>query len=203
MSPELLNIAIYVPVVISVGIIYYNWPYLKIRVTEQQNDDMLAAANFLALLEEAEQEICIYNDGNKMDNGMYDNVDLIEEVKKKLKSNKGFVMLCSFNYNHKTEFKKEFEKEDYRERVTIIKRKIPSTLAHYKIIDEGKKAYLSWHNVGDHNRSVKLYDFSKTDPPWWFQKWQKDVKKEYIGDYLDDIRDQRKHCAQIGEGVRG
>ena len=79
-TPDLLNIAIYVPIVVSAGILYRNWPYLKIRLSEQQNDNMLAAANFLALLKEAEQEMCVYNDGNTMHNGMYDNGSVTQNL---------------------------------------------------------------------------------------------------------------------------
>ena len=166
---------------IAAFILYRGWPYAYIGFSEAQNDNMLAMNNFVRLLREAKTKMNIYDDGNKMEKGLYDDEDLIEEVKKKLASDGNFVIECIFNTDDSTLFREEFQNHS---QVKIVKRPERNfDLAHYKIIDNGKKAYLSWHDLGDTTRIIRMYDFS-TVRKW---PWQKDVKKEYLGDYLRDI----------------
>ena len=172
-------------------IFYVRWPYVNINVTEIENDNLFAIKNFIDLFDEAEYCICICDDGDKMPESIYENEDVIQKVKDKLDKNSDFHVQCSFNEKEETKFVEEFKGH---ERVTIKFRKRPLGLAHYKIIDDGRKAYLSWHNPGSEDRRVKIYDFSNAKRGFR----RKDVKEEYIGDCLKDIESQFKDIESSG-----
>ena len=182
----IVSILVLVPFLVAVVIFYLRWPYVNISVTEIENNNQFAIKSFVGLLEAAENHISIYDDGNKMDGSIYENEEVIQKVKDKLEGNSDFWVQCSFNEKEGTMFVEEFRGH---ERVMIKLRERPALgLAHYKIIDDGKKAYLSWHDPGSENRKVKVYDFSKAKKGFM----RKDVKEEYIGDCLKDIEREFK-----------
>ena len=163
---------------LAVFTIYKKWPYFRMDSTRTVNDDQLATNSFIELLEEAESKISIFDNGNIMEGSIYENEDVIKRVGQKLEENPDFKIECSFKYDENTRFKEEFSGHP---QVTIIKR--DPLLAHYKIIDGGKKAYLSRHGVAAKSRDIMRYDFSSVK----VGRRQVDVKKEYIGEYLEDI----------------
>ena len=121
-----------------------------------------------------------------MEMSIYQSDKVIEEVKKKLDLDTNFSIRCLFNSNDPTKFREAFGEGKHKQ-VTIIKRKKPHPkIGHYKIIDGGTKAYLSWHSYGDENRKVRIYDFSKVKKPLLGQE---DMKERYLGVYLKDIEE--------------
>lgn len=173
-----------VPFGIAVCIIYKGWPYVNIHVIEIENDNRFAIRSFRRLLKGANKKMIIYDDGDKTPGSIYESEEVVSMVKEKLTRNKRFVMYCNFNLNDSTLFREKFESHN---RVYIKTRKEKGeAIAHYKIIDDGKMAYLSWHREGSTNRKVKIYDFSNVRK----RRWQNDVMKEYIGKYLRDAKNQ-------------
>ncbi len=165
-----------VPLGISVFIIYKGWPYVNVRIIEiEENDELFVFNSFRRLLKSADKKMVIYDDGDKTPGSIYENPEIVKMIKEKLVKNKHFVMVCRFNLEHSTLFKREFAESD---QVHFYPHKGRGGSTHYKIIDDGKIAYLSLHPEGSIKRKVRIYDFSDT------RKQRDDVRKKYIGEYL-------------------
>ncbi len=185
MSPYTLAIAIsaisIASFAIGIYILYRDWPYFAMRKTSGLNNDYIATDYFSGLMEIAEHKISISDHGNIMKESVYQNEDVIEITEKKLENNPNFIIECGFTSKDKNKFRETFENHP---RVHIVQRKEPNLeYPHYKIIDNGKEAYLSRHDLGSNNRMVQYYDFSKVK----VRCGQTDVQDEYIGEYLRDI----------------
>ena len=169
-------------------ILYRSWNSQYIDYEEKKNSDKspVAEQGFIDLLNDAEERLDIYDDGNDMKMSIYQSNRVIKKVKKKLDLDTNFSIRCLFNSDDPTEFRLAFG-EGRHKQVTIITRQKPHPkIGHYKIIDGGKKAYLSWHSYGDENRKVRIYDFSRVKKPLWGQE---DMKERYLGVYLKDIEE--------------
>lgn len=132
----------------------------------KENDDGKAINYVLELLDEAEEKIELYDDGNCMETSLYNSEDFINAIKKKLADNPSFQVICLFNRDEPLAFKREFSAH---EQVAIYVRTDSSRPddMHYKIID-GKKAYLSSHKFNDLERDFRIVDGTRA--PRWHQK---------------------------------
>lgn len=168
--------------VLSIVVVYNQWPYFFIVEESGLNDDEIATECFIDLLDAAEEKISISDHGNIMPKSIYENETVLDLVAKKLTENTDFSIECGFTSADINQFRERFEKHP---RVTIERRDDEPDLEypHYKIIDGGKKAYLSRHNLGSDNRKVQYYDFSNVHS----RRGQAKVKENYIGDYLKDV----------------
>lgn len=119
------------------------------------NDNQTATSHVVDLLEEAKQKLEIFDDGDNFDESPYNSDVFTEAVQAKLQGSPDFEILCLFNRNEPgLKFIQQFKDN---EQVKIYRRKDGSRPPdrHYKIIDGGKKAYLSEHDLGDHERTYK------------------------------------------------
>ena len=132
-----------------------------VTLLEGENDNAVATSMFVALIERAETEIEVFDDGNKMDESVYQNPTVIAALQEKLESNPSFKATFYFNSDDRTEFRKAFD--DYSGSVeihagTAIR---PDIQTHYKIIDGGLEGYLSKHAFNDGEREFSHYDCRK------------------------------------------
>lgn len=127
---------------------------------EQENDDDVAIDEASNILEDAEESIEIYDNGNQIENSLYNDPGFINSVREKLESRGTFRVRCFFNFDEGLDFTKAFATNP---QVQIFVRKEGSQPdeVHYKIIDGGKKAYLSVHKGSDDRRIYKEYDCSR------------------------------------------
>ena len=186
MSPHTLAtilVAIHsISFVIGIYILYTNWPYFSMQKSRRLNNDRMATESFAKLMKDAEFKMCISDHGNIMDESVYENDQIIRVVEEKLEDSPNFRIQCGFTSEDENKFRKRLEGHP---RVVIINRTEEPGLEypHYKIIDNGVKAYLSQHALGSKERMVQRYDFSRTK----IRRGQPDVINEYLGDYLEDI----------------
>ena len=143
-----------------------------------ENDDNFACEVFSELLNDAQAEMMIYDDGGK-DSPIYDDENMVEEVKRRLQENGGLQLFCLFTYKERTAFWNAFEKEP---RVHMKKRSARSDL-HYKIIDGGRKGYLTVHRVNSSVRQFRRFDCSNVRP-----RDMNRVIKHTMGPYIDCTR---------------
>ena len=171
---------------LSGHVIYKRWPYFCTYSKAAINDNDLATRSFIRLLDEAESKMFICDDGDTdTSKSIYENDDVILRVDKKLRENPNFKIFCVFNTTDKNKFRQKFEGQ--HSQVCVTDRTdipVPYNFAHYKIIDNAKKAYLSWHTRSSEHRNVHQYDFSGIKK---IRRGQIDVIQESIGDYLEDI----------------
>ena len=127
------------------------------------NNNLEAAELATRLVEEAQEEVEIYDDGDFFEESTYNYDPFIEAVQDKLRRNLSFSMRCFFNEpSKKLRFVETFEKDDRVKIYARIKKERPDDF-HYKAIDGWVKGVVSAHKLGDGERSYR--DFSYTNLP--------------------------------------
>ena len=159
-----LFVRIFVFIIAVAGSMYLVWQFilvrriLSIKSESGWNTDQKPIEAVIDLVNEATSQIEIYDDGNDMEDSLYNNKEFFKAIDSKLKESKGnFRVICLFNEDSDMEFKRHFAGNP---KVEIYKRKPSKPLSpiHYKIIDGWKKAYLSRHGYGQHEREYRLID---------------------------------------------
>ena len=165
----------------AIRVIYKAWPILDVTATNAISDDPVATEYFIDLLDEAQEKMTIYDDGNDMAGSIYNDPKVIATVQRKLKQNKDFKIQCFFNFDHDLLFRQAFGNHS---RVDIRIRtgdNVAEDDVHYKIIDDGRKAYLSRHKLGASERSIRWIDCTRV------QRHLEHVTDEVLGEYKKDI----------------
>ena len=154
LNPAMVIVSIVV--LVYAGIRFYRTvELLKIKVTEDTNDHGKAVSVLRDLLAEADEKMIMYDDGNSMDESIYDDRSVVEAIQAKLQDNPGFRIDCMLNSVDDTLFRRTFQNEP---RVEITQRKGERSSLHYKIIDDGRKAHVSCHALGEEERPFKIID---------------------------------------------
>jgi len=136
-------------------------------VRNSENDNSTAVKTFLELLDSAEKNLVIFDDGNIFEDSIYMNMHVLNRIDEKLKSSKKFKITCLFNFKEQTDFEKKFSASCYAEKVEIkyplkgLERPDDEKEKHYKIVDDGKLVHISEHSKSDENRTCSLYNFKK------------------------------------------
>lgn len=142
--------------------------HVSVTRVDWNNDDS-TSQNFLELLDDAQNCIIIYDDGNGQDGSIYMNQKIVEAVREKVKANSNFQVRCLFNCDDPSLlFRRALSHFDQVE-IKINRDPMQKMATHYKIIDGGKKAYLSKHSLGVSIRRFKRVDCSKV-PERRFQR---------------------------------
>ncbi len=125
----------------------------------QANDGTSSKARFKELLEEAQFSMIIYDDGDMVSDSIYMDPEITELVKRKLENSRSFRMRCLFNVDDPNSlFRKALENYTPQMEIRIRDQDKPRLAIHYKIIDDGTKAYLSRHSPGSRNRRYRIVD---------------------------------------------
>ena len=145
------------------------------------NDDASAVTSFLGMLNEAEESLIIYDDGDDSDGSLYKDRRVIEAVQHKLGDNPAFEVRCLFNCDDNLLFRRELEGK--RQVHVRIRSNGPSDDGiHYKIIDGGAKAYLSRHALGAKQRRYTIIDCTRVPP-----RHRGHVADSLLGMYKEDF----------------
>ena len=153
------------------------------RHAPSTNDDHLAVDSFTTLLGQADANMTVYDDGNQMDGSLYMDEEVVEAVKKKLHNVPAFRMFCYFNYNEPdTLFRQAFDNHDQVEIRTRPDGHDRPDDTHYKIIDDGRMAYLSQHSHGATDRKFQMVDCTGVKESMF-----EDVTDSLLGAYKRDI----------------
>lgn len=163
----------------AIRMLYKAWPLLDVIATNATNDDNTATEHFVSLLDEAEKKMVIYDDGNNMEGSIYNDPKVIDNVHNKLKQNPDFKIQCFFNFDHDLLFRKAFGNHT---RVDIrTGDNVESKDVHYKIIDDGRKAYLSRHDFSANKRNFRRIDCTRV------RRDLEHVTNAVLGEYKKDI----------------
>ena len=162
MMDEPLVVVVWLAVVsaLALPVLYYvrrTWGLLRLRLDVGVNDSSFAADIFIELLRDARDSMLICDDGNKMEGSLYNAEDVIDAVEEQLRANRNLRLQCLFNYGDETLFTKKFEKHP---RVKMKRGIQPRRDIHFKIIDRGRRGYVSAHPLGSTARRYRLYDCS-------------------------------------------
>ena len=144
--------------ILAVWILNRGFQVLYVDFTESGiYDDASASANFAAMLSEAQESMIVYDDGDNTETSPYNTPQVVSAVQEKLRANPDFELQCLFNCDDDLLFRTELEGNP---RVTIRIRRtgVPASEIHYKIIDDGAKAYLSRHRSDPSERKFQIVD---------------------------------------------
>ena len=145
------------------------------------NDDASAVRSFLGMLNQAQESLIIYDDGDDSEGSLYNERRVIEAVQRKLRGNPVFEVRCLFNCDDNLLFQREFKGE--RQVHVRIRNNGPSDDGiHYKIIDGGAKAYLSRHALGAKQRRYTIIDCTRVPP-----RHRGHVADSLLGTYKEDF----------------
>ena len=140
------------------------------------NPDSSPKTIFVELLDAAEKEIIIHDDGNLMKDSPYEDREILDRMRSIVRS--GVAIRCLFNhYDGRLALTRELSGE-----VDIRVRREVSRGAHYKIADSGSLAYLSWHGFGEHHRTFRLIDCRSV--PKYARTW---VTERLLGEYVESF----------------
>lgn len=145
----------------AVPLLYYVYRtagLLKLGLQVGRNDNSLAAETFVRLLKDAERTVLICDDGNSMADSIYEQEDIANQVLDCLKASPRLRIMCLFFSNDETVFTRTLDGHAQ----VIMKRGVqPRRDIHFKIIDDGRKGYVSSHPVGAAERRYRFYDCSR------------------------------------------
>ena len=134
---------------------------LRVAVLSGTNDDHQATQRFLTLLREMETDMIIHDDGDSTATTLYNNNDVVALVRERLDAG-GVTIRCLFNKREDIEMVNKLSSRDnFEVHYWPDGSPLPSPDLHYKIIDCGKKAYLSRHR-DDGEREYEMIDCTKT-----------------------------------------
>ena len=153
-----------------VVMLYLTTQYQSVRVSQLMlNHSGVAKDEFLRLLNDAREWVFFVDDGDQVNDSIYDDGQVLESIAKKLEENRSFKIYCVFNVDVPSlRFRKQFESAAYRKRVFVhaLRSDQESIGTHCKMIDGGLQAYLSWHATGEKERIYRTVDCSRTLRPW-------------------------------------
>ena len=148
-------------IAIAVPLLYYVYRtagLLRLGLQVGMNDSGFAAETFVELLKDAERTMLICDDGNSMADSIYDREDVVAQVLDRLQANPRLRIACLFFSSDDTAFTRRL---DGHARVTLKRGVQPRRDIHFKIIDGGRKGYVSSHPIGAAERRYRLYDCSR------------------------------------------
>ncbi len=167
--------------------IVWLWQLQSIEILPwEKNDDEKAISLVISLVDEAEEQIELYDDGNKIESSLYDDGRFIDAIKDKLEKNKDFRVQCMFNYDEDLQFKEAF-KNDARVLIYVRQGQERPQDTHYKIIDDGRKAYLSQHVAGADRRAYRMVDCSRVN-----KAQLKKIDRFLFGDYRQGLSEFKR-----------
>lgn len=133
---------------------------LRVQVLyDDENDDGVAVWTFRDLIKAAEHEIVLHDDGNKLAGSIYDDPDLMEELRGRLRD--GLQIRAHFNNTAKLAFNDLAEEFPGQVEIRYQDARTKGRDVHYKIADGGAMGYLSMHAHGKSKRRSKFIDCRK------------------------------------------
>lgn len=123
------------------------------------NDDSEALSKFVTVVQHAERDLIIHDDGNDMPGTIYNDAAVIEAIDRQMAQHKKLVVKCLFNARDKLAMVERLS-ERYPTRFHVRyrrwRRKRPAFDVHYKIADGGEIGHLSHHDYGARERYFEV-----------------------------------------------
>ena len=150
-----------------------------LRVTDVDNDNEDAIRHFRAVLDQAEREFLVHDDGDRTEGSLYDDEDTVAAVRKRLQTCPRLQVRCLLNFDEDVKMAALSEEYDGRFQVRYLHQR-PVDDVHFKIADGGKMAYLSVHPKGVAERKGQVIE-DMGAPEF--------VRRRRLGGLIDDFDD--------------
>ena len=167
-------------VTLSVALLVFHTGKMGARRLTGLNDPAITKSYFLLLLNQAQTEMIVYDDGNDVSDSVYTDDEVLAAIDKKFNEQPRFTMRCLFNCPVPEPLQSRFVHESRLDaRSTQLGKSAPRD-AHLKVIDSGRMAYLTKHEFDSTTRSYELVD-CLTVAPWALRR----VARSELGDCMD------------------
>lgn len=165
-----------------IPLVIYTWGIvgvLRLGLQIGTNNSEFARRAFIDLLRDAENTMLICDDGNDMPESIYNSEEVIRAIQDRLAEAPDLRLLCLFSSKDDTLFTQAFA--DNQKQVHMIRGAHPRRDIHFKIIDAGRRGYVSAHPYGAEERQYRLYDCSRV--PWF-------VRTAAFGKHISTMRSE-------------
>lgn len=164
--------------VATIPLLYYVWQVwglLGLVLEVGTDDGQFAARTFVSLLNDASRTMLICDDGNDAKWSIYNDRAACDAVDSRLQTNPELQLRCLFSSDDETLFTRRFADHP---RVNMQRGMSPRRSIHFRIIDEGKKGYVSSHPPGGGER-YRFYDCSRVPQR---------IRDEALGRHVRDMQ---------------
>ena len=176
-----------IAIVAAVGCVFYvliwmTCSLVTVRKLRIKNDDDVAKATFLEVLNSAEKQLIVRDDGDGS-SSLYRDDDMAAQVRSRLRHNKKLAIRMLFNYREDgnklaaLQAEAEFQGRDRLDIRYLLPEQRPFKEVHGKIADNGKRGCLSAHERDAQERDVGKFDCSQS---WLGRQF---VFRRYIADF--------------------
>ncbi len=140
------------------------------------NSDEKAANAMIDMVEQTCRELLIHDDGNNSVGSVYNNEQVLEAIRSRLRQRPRLRIRCLFNDNEPLKLLELAQSEDCRDRIEVWHVRGPRPLddMHYKVVDRGKMVHLSFHA---HRVDERKYLIRK--PPIWAIPTRRRISKTH------------------------
>ena len=176
-----------IAIVAVVGSVFYvliwmTCSLVTVRKLRIKNDDDVAKATFLEILNGAKKRLRVRDDGDRSSSLYWDD-DIAEQVRSRLQDNKNLAIRVLFNYREEgnklaaLQAEAEFQGRDRLDVRYLLPEQRPFKEVHGKIADNGRHGCLSAHEEGERERDVEKFDCSQS---WLGRQF---AFRRYIADF--------------------
>ena len=176
-----------IAIVAVVGCVFYvliwmTCSLVTVRKSRITNDDDVAKATFLEILNGAKKRLRVRDDGDSSSSLYWDD-DIAKKVRSRLQDNKNLAIRVLFNYREEgnklaaLQAEAEFQSRDRLDVRYLLPEQRPVKEVHGKIADNGRHGCLSAHEQGVQERDVEKFDCSQS---WLGRQF---VFRRYIADF--------------------
>ena len=140
---------------------------VTVRKRRIQNDDDVAKATFLEILNSAEKKLIVRDDGDRS-SSLYGDKHIAEQVRARLRRNERLGIRVLFNYRETgnklaaLQAEPEFQGRDRLDVRYLLPKQRPCKEVHGKIADNGRLGCLSVHEKDAQERDSEKFDCSKS-----------------------------------------
>lgn len=179
-----------IAIVAALGCVFYMLIWMTcnlvtVRKRRIRNDDDVAKATFLEVLNSAKQKLIVRDDGD-LSSSLYRDKHIAEQVRARLRCNGKLAIRVLFNYREKgnqlaaLQAEAEFQRRDRLDVRYLLPAQRPFKEVHGKIADNGKHGCLSVHEKDAQERDLEKFDCSKS---WLGRQF---VFRRHIADFERD-----------------
>lgn len=160
---------------------------LHIDVEDGYNDNDEAKKRFLDLVNDTHEELLIHDNGDSTYE-LYNDSEVIQSVETCL--NKGVIIRCLFNEEASLRMVERLHRHEGLQ-IYYLNVKPPDCDIHYKIVDHGRRTYLSWH-CENGERQYKMIDCSRAPSA------KRRLYRDYKGRFDEGVRNARRLPVAVG-----
>ena len=147
------------------ALIWMTCNLVTVRKRRVKNDDNVAKAAFLEVLNGAERKMIVRDDGDAS-SSLYRDDHIVEQVRSRLQHNENLAIRVLFNYreegNKLAALQTEFQGRERLDVRYLLPEQRPFKEVHGKIADNGRHGCLSVHEKDAQERDLEEFDCSQS-----------------------------------------